>query len=124
VLTEEERLYGWFQQDSATAHIARMSLLALSSVFGDRIISSDIWPARSPDLNLCDFFLWGCLKDKVYNNNPRKEEELKESICREISNICCRESSQGKSKPLPLVRGISTCKGTAFSTPPMICEQK
>jgi hypothetical protein len=24
-LTEEERLYGWFQQDSATAHAARMS---------------------------------------------------------------------------------------------------
>jgi hypothetical protein len=45
-LTEEERLYGWFQQDSATAHTARMSMLALSGVFGDRIISSHIWPAR------------------------------------------------------------------------------
>jgi hypothetical protein len=28
-LTEEERLYGWFQQDSATAHIACMSMQAL-----------------------------------------------------------------------------------------------
>jgi hypothetical protein len=25
-LTEEEGLYGWFQQDSATAHIAHMSI--------------------------------------------------------------------------------------------------
>jgi predicted transcriptional regulator len=33
-LTEKERLYGWFQQDSATAHTARMSMLALSDVFG------------------------------------------------------------------------------------------
>jgi hypothetical protein len=63
-----------------------MSMQALSDVFGDRIISSDIWPARSPDLNLCGFFFWGCLKDKVYSNNPRKEE-LKENIRRKISNI-------------------------------------
>jgi hypothetical protein len=33
----EERLYGWFQQDSATAHTACMSMQALSDVFGDRI---------------------------------------------------------------------------------------
>jgi hypothetical protein len=52
-LTEEERLYGWFQQDSATAHTACM---ALSDVFEDRSISSNVWPVHSPDLNLCDFF--------------------------------------------------------------------
>jgi hypothetical protein len=55
-LTEEERLYGWFQQDSATVHSARMSMQALSDVFGDRIISSGIWPARSPDLYPCNSF--------------------------------------------------------------------
>jgi hypothetical protein len=72
-LTEEERFYGWFQQDSITAHTARMSMQALSSVFGERIISG-IWPARSPDFKPWDFFFRGCLKDKGYNNNPRKEE--------------------------------------------------
>jgi hypothetical protein len=82
-LTEEERLYGWFQQDSATARTARMSMQALSNVFGDRNISSDILPESSPDLKPCDF-LGGCLKDKVYSSNPRTEEELKENICREI----------------------------------------
>jgi hypothetical protein len=56
-LTEEERLCGWFQQDSATANTARMSMQALSNVFGDRIISSGIWSTRSLDLNICDFFL-------------------------------------------------------------------
>jgi hypothetical protein len=30
-LTEEERLYGWFQQDSAAAHTARLSVQALSN---------------------------------------------------------------------------------------------
>jgi hypothetical protein len=63
-----------------------MSVQALFHVFEDRIISSDIWPACSPDLNLCDFFFWCSLKDKVYDNNPRTEE-LKENVCREIANI-------------------------------------
>jgi hypothetical protein len=29
--------------------------------------------ARSPDLNPCDFFFWGCLKDKVYKSNPERK---------------------------------------------------
>jgi hypothetical protein len=69
----EERLYGWFQQDPATAHTAHMSVQALSDVFGERIISSDIWTERSPDLSPYNFFFWGCLKDKVYSSNPRTE---------------------------------------------------
>jgi hypothetical protein len=55
-LTEEERFYGWFQQDLATAHTARISKQALSNVFGHRLISSGIWPACSPYLNPFDFF--------------------------------------------------------------------
>jgi hypothetical protein len=64
-----------------------MSMQAVSDVFGNRIISSDISPASSSDLNPCDFFFWGCLKDKVYSNNFRTEEKLKENIRREMSNI-------------------------------------
>jgi inhibitor of nuclear factor kappa-B kinase subunit alpha len=89
-LTEEEKLCDWFQQDSATAHTARtsVSVQALSDVVGkNRIISSGIWQARSPDLNPCDFFFWGCLKDEIYNSNPRAEEELKGNNHKEISNI-------------------------------------
>jgi hypothetical protein len=54
-LTEEESLYGWFHQDSATAHTARMSMQAFSDVFRVIIISSGVWPARSHDLNPCGF---------------------------------------------------------------------
>jgi hypothetical protein len=82
-LTEEKRLYGWFQKDPATAHTARMSKQVLSSIFGDRTISSCIWPECSPDLNPYDFFFWGCLEDKVYNRNLQAEE-LKENIRRGI----------------------------------------
>jgi hypothetical protein len=54
-LTEEDRLYGWFHQDSTTVQTAHMSMQAFSDVFEERIIGSNIWPASSPDLNPCDF---------------------------------------------------------------------
>jgi hypothetical protein len=79
-LTEEERLYDWFQQDSATAHTACISMQTLSNVFRDRIISSGIWATCSSDLNPCDFFFLGCLKDNVYSSNPQTEEELKKIL--------------------------------------------
>jgi hypothetical protein len=68
-------------------HTTHMITRALSDVFGDRNIGSGIWSARSPNLNPCDFFFfWGCLKDKVTTVTLRTEE-LKENICRDISNI-------------------------------------
>jgi hypothetical protein len=79
-------------QDNATAHTADQSMLALREVFGDQVL--DQWPLRFPDLNLCDFYLWGMLKDKVYVNNPQTAEELKENNRRVISNISQEELRQ------------------------------
>ena len=45
------------------------------------------WPARSPDLIPCDFFLWGVLKDMVYDHNPRTIDQLRADIQNAISNI-------------------------------------
>jgi hypothetical protein len=71
-----------------------MSVQALPDVFGNRIINSGIWPARSPDLNSCYFFFWGCLMANVYNSNPRTEE-LKKIFVRKLQvflnqNFCRR----------------------------------
>jgi hypothetical protein len=87
-LTEEKRFYGWFQQDSDSAHTVRIrvSMQALSDVFGDRIISRGIWPVLSPDLNPCNFFLMGLFEGQGTNSNPRREE-LTENIRTEITNI-------------------------------------
>jgi hypothetical protein len=74
-------------QDGATAHTAIYSINVLNEVFENRLISRGLWPARSPYLNLCDFYLWGNLKDKVYSNNPRTLVELKQSIRETISSI-------------------------------------
>jgi len=45
------------------------------------------WPAWSPDLTLCDFFLWGYLKAKVYAHHPGTIEQLKEAIRQEVAAI-------------------------------------
>ena len=80
----------WYQQDGATAHTARTSIAVLRHWFPNRLISrfGDIsWPSRSPDLSSCDFFLWGWLKARVYEDKPRTLLELKESIRQHIAQI-------------------------------------
>jgi hypothetical protein len=57
-------------RDSATAHNADDSLMALEGVFSDRIINHALWPEYSPDLTPCNFYLWSKLKDKVCRMNP------------------------------------------------------
>jgi len=39
------------------------------------------WPPRSPDLTVCDFFLWGYVKDRVYVPPlPATMDELQDRI--------------------------------------------
>jgi hypothetical protein len=57
-------------QDSATAHTANYFTNVLNEVFEDIMTSHRLWLTRSPDLNPCDFYLWGNLRNKVYSNNP------------------------------------------------------
>jgi len=80
----------WFQQDGATCHCANAVLAKLSDFFGSNVISRRTnfeWPPRSPDLNPCDFYLWGYLKSKVYNNEPQNIMQLKKNIKLEIKKI-------------------------------------
>jgi hypothetical protein len=83
----KNKRHGYFMQDGATAHTAAYSINVLNKMFEDRLISRGLWPARSLDLNPCDFHLWGNLKDKVYSNNPHTLVELKQSIRETISSI-------------------------------------
>lgn len=85
-----DRQVVWFQQDGATAHTAENSMTVLRRMFPGHIISrrGDIpWPPRSPDLTVCDYFLWGYLKSKVYVNRPQTTDDLKIAIAQEIANI-------------------------------------
>ena len=39
---------------------------------------------RSPDLTPCDFFLWGHLKNRVYQTPPQDMAELRACIIQEV----------------------------------------
>jgi transposase len=85
--SEDDILHGWFQQDNAPAHTANATLRHLEIFFGDRVITRGLWPARSPDLSPPDFFLWGYLKGKVYENNPTTLAALRQNIETTVSSI-------------------------------------
>jgi hypothetical protein len=63
---DDELQRGFSQQDGATCHMSNDSTAEIESFFEDRIISKGLWPPRSPDLTLADFFLWGILKGCVW----------------------------------------------------------
>jgi hypothetical protein len=50
-----------------------------------------LWPPRSPDLSVCDFYLWGNLKGKVYRNTPRTAEALQNEIRNVVASISADE---------------------------------
>ncbi|PNF40965.1 hypothetical protein B7P43_G08819 [Cryptotermes secundus] len=46
------------------------------------------WPARSPDLTVCDFFLWGYVEDRVYVPPlPTNLDDLKHRITTAINSV-------------------------------------
>jgi hypothetical protein len=45
------------------------------------------WPVRLPNLNACNFFLWGYLQSKVYERKPRTMVDLKQSIRDKVAEI-------------------------------------
>ena len=69
-----------FQQDGAPPHRKKEVQTWLKDKFGKKFLDASIWPPRSPDLNPCDFSLWGTLKKNVYNQKPLNVQELRENI--------------------------------------------
>jgi hypothetical protein len=80
----------WFQQDGATAHTERASMEVVQEMFLEHVIllSGELpWPARSPDLSACHYFLWTHLKAKMYTTRPRTIDDFKIAIWKQISAI-------------------------------------
>lgn len=61
-LTDERKSYGYFIEDNATAHTAKLSTREINAAFDDIIVHFDLLLPRFPDLNPCDFYLWQNLK--------------------------------------------------------------
>ena len=77
----------YFMQDGATPHTANIVQNYLKSKFSGNFFDKEKWPPRSPDLNPCDFFLWGYLKQRVYTPMPYSLDSLKANIVREFKKI-------------------------------------
>ena len=86
-LDDEELSIGYFQQDGATSHTSHASMAEIKFFFGDRVILKGLWPPHSPDLTPPDYFLWGYLKGRVYENKPRNIDALKANITEEIQAV-------------------------------------
>jgi hypothetical protein len=72
-----------FMQDGAPPHFALIVRAWLDDHFRGRWLGRrgpHVWPARSPDLTPCDFFLWGWAKEEVYRTKPKTLEELEGRI--------------------------------------------
>lgn len=71
-----------FQHDGAPSHNKTNVRQYLNATFdtwigrGGRIN----WPARSPDLNPLDFFVWGVIKDRLYISPPTNIEDLRDKV--------------------------------------------
>ena len=64
-------------------HTAEATLDVLRSVYEDRIISRKadvVWPSRSCDLTLLDYYLWGAFEDKCYAHKSEIIDALKHNI--------------------------------------------
>ena len=70
-----------------TSHTSHASMAEIQSFFGDCVISKGLWPPRLPNLTLPDYFLWGYLKGRVYQNKPRTIDALKANITEEIQAV-------------------------------------
>lgn len=75
----------WFMHDGAPAHFSRLARNYLSQPqnYGNNWIGRGgpvEWPARSPDLNPLDFYLWGHCKALVYDGAIANVDELRQRI--------------------------------------------
>ncbi|GFV72791.1 putative LOC100569746 [Trichonephila clavipes] len=79
-----------FQQDGATCHTARATIVLLKYTFGDRLISRFVpvnLPPRSCDLTPLGYFLWGYVKSLVYADKPQTLDHLEDNIHCVIADI-------------------------------------
>jgi hypothetical protein len=90
-LNRTERNITRFMLDGAPPHWARNVRQWLTEKFPNRWMGRGSpnmpWPPRSPDLSMCDFFLWGYLKSVVYRNKLETLCELKAAIVEAFNTV-------------------------------------
>lgn len=94
-LPYEPRYFSYFQHDGCPAHSTFRVCEWLNEHFQERWIANAgpiLWPPRSPDLTIMDFYFWGRIKQIVYLNRlPNDVEVLKNRITDAINSIPLEE---------------------------------
>jgi hypothetical protein len=75
-----------FVQDSAPAHGSKAVQEFLKAELPN-FVPKEVWPSSSPDLNPCDFWLWGAVEVKSNAAPHNTIASLKRSIKRELLSI-------------------------------------
>lgn len=80
----------YLQLDTVPPHYSDLIRVALDEKFPNQWIGRSgpiLWPPRSPDLTVLDFFFWGFVKNIVYVEKIRDLQHLKDRICAAIETV-------------------------------------
>ena len=80
----------YFQQDGAPPHYSLIARNWLDEHFPGRWLGRRgplEWAARSPDLTPCDFYLWGFIKNTIYQTAIINVQDLKDRVTLAINSI-------------------------------------
>jgi hypothetical protein len=80
-MSMEQKMCGFNKMVQQPTH------LILGSEFSEKYFLGIGYPPRSPDLTMCNFFLWGYLRAQVYQHRPQTFEGLTEAIAQEVAAI-------------------------------------
>ncbi|KAJ8935835.1 hypothetical protein NQ318_019894, partial [Aromia moschata] len=108
----------FFQQDGCPAHHAVTVRNWLNSEFNEHWIGRDgpiLWPPRSPDLTILDFYLWGRLKQIVYREPlENDEEQLKTRIQNAVKSLSIEEIRNSFNESRALIEICAEKGGALF----------
>jgi hypothetical protein len=77
----QQMLFWTFCRTLSTSVSSQTDFLHISHVVGQN------WPPNNPDLNPCDYFLWGFLKEKIFPKKPQTAIELRALIIQSCNKI-------------------------------------
>jgi hypothetical protein len=86
----------------------------LNEIFGEGVISRNVWTPPSPDLTPPDFYLWGAAKSAVYRDHPRTLNELKSAITAYIRNISQADLQKVFANKIKQVQACIDARGHHF----------
>lgn len=107
----------FFQLDGCPAHFSRNVREHLDRRYHHRWIGRGSlfpWPPRSPDLTCLDFYLWGRLKDIVYQIPPTTRDDMKIRIQEAILSLSRAEIEAAVMSTRERLQQCIECDGRQF----------